>query len=137
MALDDIGRLRLYLRDQKEPFVFTVADLEQLISETASIEEATAMGWLLKAGQASDTPRTMTIGQVSETLGQATESYKQAMSMYQLWSRKAGVPLIGTAQWFEMQPDEGQVADIMDTVAIINQYWRDNDISRLDPVIYG
>ena len=136
MALEDLARLRLYLRDQGRngEVTFTDSDLAQLISETASIEEAAAFGWLLKASQAADSPRTMTIGQVSETIGQATESFKQAMAMHDHWSRKAGVPAIATAKWLELQPDLGTIADLIDTSDLIHQAWVDNDISRLDPV---
>lgn len=134
MALDDIGRLRLYLRDAREPYTFKLDELEQLVSETASVEEAASLGWLLKASGAADSPRTRTIGQVSETMGQATESYKQAMAMHHFWARRAGTPAIGTARWMEIQPDLGTIADLIDTVDQIHQNWVDNDISRLDPV---
>lgn len=135
MALENVARLRLYLRDGKPKKVFTESDLLQIISETSSIEEAASLGWLLKASQAADSPRTQTIGQVSETFGQATESFKQAMSMHMFWARRAGSPLVKPGKWLELQPDLGSIADLIDTSDAIHKVWKKEDISRLDPVV--
>lgn len=130
MALSDRGRLRLYLRDKDGTF-FSDDEIQQLLDEESSVEAAAALGWLLKGATAADTPTTITIGQMSETKGQATESWKVAMAMHHYWSRKAGEPVVGTGRWLEVQPDSGIVADLLDTVKLIEDYWADNDISRL------
>ena len=141
MALTDALRLRLYLRDTtrggRDPF-FTDEELEQLVAETASVEEAASFGWLLKAASAADAPTTVTIGQVSETKAQATETFNIAIKMHHFWLDKAD-KLAGTTRavgkWMEMQPDTGIIADLKDTVRLLEDYWRDNDISRLYPVV--
>ena len=141
MALTEPLRLRFYLRDPlrvgRTPF-FTDEELEQLLDETASIEEAASFGWLLKAASAADAPTTVTIGQVSETKAQATETFNIAMKMHHFWENKAQVVAgsdKGVSRWFEVQPDRGIIADQLDTIKALEDYWRDNDISRLYPVV--
>lgn len=141
MALTEPLRLRLYLRDPlrngRTPF-FTDEEIEQLTSETASIEEAASFGWLLKAASAADAPTTVTIGQVSETKAQATETFNICMKMHLYWENKAqeaSGSTKGVGRWFEVQPDSGFIADQMDTVKLLEEYWEQNDISRLYPVV--
>ena len=141
MALTEPLRLRLYLRDSlrsgRTPF-FTDEEIEQLTSETVSIEEAASLGWLLKAASAADNPTTVTIGQVSETKAQATETFNICLKMHHYWQRKADELAgndKGVARWFEIQPDSGFIADQLDTIQLLEEYWRDNDISRLYPVV--
>jgi hypothetical protein len=131
-------QLRLYLRDRprnnlKIPF-FLDDELEFLVDSTASIEEATSLGWLLKAGSTADSPTTVTIGQMSETRGQATESYNVCMAMYNYWLKKAQAladPAAGVARWMQIVPDEGTfVGDLLAKIDLIDDYF-DSDISRL------
>ena len=138
--MSDELRLRFYLRDALKagvkPF-FTESEIAQLVSETASVEEGAALGWILKAASAQDAPTTVTIGQTSETRAQATESWKMATNMNTYWLSKSGTGLHrAAATWMEIAPKEGFIGDLMDTVAALELYWSDNDISRLDPVIW-
>ena len=133
MTMSTVDRLRLYLRDSSRggaKTFFSEEELVQILSETASVEAAAAFGWLLKAASVGDTPRTVTVGQVSETRGQATESYKVAMAMYAFWDRKAESGA-GTyvARWFEVQPAGGMIADLLDTAAYIEEQRSTSDFS--------
>ncbi len=134
MAYSDLDRLRLYLRDRKVPGgaspYFHDDELVQIVSETASVEEAAAMGWLLKAAGASDSPTTITIGQMSETRGQASESFNICMKMHSYWLKKSA-PDSGTAKWLRMLPAEGtMVGDLMDSIDAIEAFF-DSDFSQL------
>ena len=132
----EVDQLRLYLRDRPRSGtpVFIDDELEFLTDSTASIQEAASLGWLLKAGTAADSPRTVTIGQMSETRGQATESYNICMAMYNYWLKKAKElldPAAGVARWMEIVPAEGSlIGDLFATVDWLDDYF-DSDISRL------
>jgi len=141
VALPEKLRLRLYLRDSIKsgrPVFFTDEEIEELLSETASIEEAVSLGWLLKAASAADNPTTVTIGQVSETKAQATETFNICTKMHHYWDRKAqevSGSSKGVGRWLEVQPDTGFIADQLDTIKLLEDYWEQNDISRLYPVV--
>lgn len=125
--------LRLYLRDRGKGKPFFQDDEIELLLEQGSIEAAAALGWLLKAGHASDAPTTVTIGSRSETRGQATESFNIAMAMHRYWQAKVDVaadPNAGVGRWMELRPDGGFVGELMNTIDALEEYFG-SDISRL------
>jgi hypothetical protein len=137
VALSNMDQLRLYLRDSlrppKTPF-FLDNEIEVLIEQTSSVEEAASLGWLLKAGSTSDAPTTITIGQMSETRGQATESFNIAMAMHNYWKGKAALlidPDAGTARWMQISPGAGTfIGDLQQTIEDV-EAWFASDFSRL------
>jgi hypothetical protein len=135
MTMSTTDRLRLYLRDSSRggrTTFFSEEELAQILEETSSIEEAAAFGWLLKAGSAVDSPRTLTVGQVSETRGQATESFNAAMKMHAYWDKKAGIASGSyVGRWYQIQPDGGLIGDLIDTAAYIEEQRSDYDLSKL------
>jgi len=132
MALKDLDRLRLYLRDRDTTKLFFRDDeLIELLKE-GSVEGAAALGWLLKAASAADAPTTVTVGQVSETRGQATETFNICMAMHRYWDRKAIIVSgQGVARWLEIQPKDGLIGDLIDTIEAVNTLQDAGDISRL------
>lgn len=134
-----VDRLRLLLRDQGSPPTFTDLELDALIAETDSTEEAVALGWLLKAGSASTAGEgsvvTRQIGQIMTTYGRgatASESYSQALAMYRYWMQRAGMTAGNAARWMEIRPGTGtQVGNLMELYDRLETvYWSD-DFSQL------
>ncbi len=105
MAMNDLEKTRLWLRDQNQDnFRFSDEDIQQLLDGAGSPEGATAMGWLLVAADTGDSSVSESIGNTSESFGQPTEKYKVAMAMHYFW--KSQDPLAKpVGLWLEMVPD--------------------------------
>jgi len=134
-----VDRLRLLLRDQGSSPTFTDVDLQGLIDETESTEEALALGWLLKAGSSSSVTDgsvvTKQIGQVMVTYGRggsAEERWSQAMAMHQYWLRRAGLGSGAAARWMELKPGVGT---LVGNLTFLYEYLEDvlvsDDFSQL------
>ncbi len=108
MPLNDVGLVRLYLRDTTAPLRFTDEEITELLLSEDTVEGATALGWLLTAADASDESVSQSVGNTSESWGQPTETFKISMRMYEFWRQKDEV-LHGTdwsvPQFFQMVPD--------------------------------
>lgn len=105
MAMNDIEKMRLWLRDQDEDnFRFSDEDIQQLLSGAGTPEGGTAMGWLLVAAETGDGSVSESIGNTSESFGQPTERYKVAMAMHQFWKSK-DPSSISAGLWLEIVPD--------------------------------
>lgn len=140
MAMQDEELLRFYLRDSNRSggeCFFSDEEILYLLEANTYVEGAAALGWLLKAGSSADSPTTITIGQMSETRGQVTESYNVSMKMHAYWDKKSDQLASDnggastTARWFEIRPDSGAVADLIDTAELVYRAWEENDLSRL------
>jgi len=105
MAMNDLEKMRLWLRDQDEDnFRFSDEDLQQLLTGAVTPEGGTAMGWLLVASDTGDLSVSESIGNTSESFGQPTERYKVAMAMHHFWASKD--PAAKSAGlWLEIVPD--------------------------------
>lgn len=121
--------LRLYLRDRDRK-EFKDDEIVELLNQTASVQEAAGLGWLLIAARASGSrPSSRTWGDVSETYAGSSESAAIAVRMSQYWFGKAG---IGTARMFQVKYDGGVIGDIsavLDRLVAGDDY----DLSRLIP----
>lgn len=108
--MDDITRMRLYLRDATDPYRYTDEELQFLLDTSNTFEGSVAMGWLLTAADALEDPVSQSIGNTSESWGQATERYKIAMAMHNYWTRKDeeinGDDSMRVGLWWEIVPAE-------------------------------
>lgn len=128
MAFSDRDRLRLYLRDRKRT-IFRDDELDELIAQTGSVEEAAGLGWLLRVADATERATSKTWGDVSETYTGSSESAAFAAKMASFWFARAGV---GVARIMEFRPGDGLLSDIY---AVLDQLvpGSDYDLSRLLP----
>lgn len=120
MALSNAERLRFYLRD-REREIFRDDEIDLLLSDTTSLESAAALGWLIKAASASDSPVSGKFGDVQETYGTVTESYSVAIAQHNYWRKQSGD---GVARWFELVP--GDDSTLIAHLHSINKYLEDN-----------
>ena len=106
MAMNDIEKVRLWLRDQNEHNPrFSDEDIQELYDGQGSAEGAAALGWLLKAADTGDASVSESIGNTSESFGQPTEKYKVAMAMHYHWKAKDPLETKGVGLWWEVVPD--------------------------------
>ena len=128
-------QVRFYLRDQvfeNAENRFSDEDITELLKlNNDSLYGAAALGWLLKAADAEDSPISASIGNTSESYGGPTEKYKVCMAMHSYWkgryedeqgnSGAAGL-------WMELVPDYadgtgGIVAEIKQHQQWMQTYW--------------
>lgn len=106
MAMNDLEKIRLWLRDQDEDnFRFSDEDLEELYDGEGSAEGAAALGWLLVAAEMGESSVSESIGNTSESFGQPTERYKVAMAMHHFWKAKNPLAVRSSGLWWEIVPD--------------------------------
>ncbi len=131
----DLDRLRLYLRDPAKAGAplpqFSDEELTFIIDDTSAVEEAAALGWVLKAASAPDSPTSITVGQVSEVRAQSSEKFKVAMDMSAYWSgvhTKNSGASSSTGRLFSVNHG-GMIGDLELFNAATDSYW--GDLSRL------
>lgn len=108
--MTDEELVRLYLRDPAgTDETFSDAEITELLAITGTVEGATALGWLLKAGDAANESVSQSVGNTSESWGQPTETYKICMRMYEYWTQKDITENGGSdwaaGAWMELVPD--------------------------------
>ena len=135
MAMNDLERLRLYLRDQGTSPRFSDEDLADMLTTMTTVEGAAALGWLLIAAEAGEASVSAAIGNTSESYGQPTERYKVAMAMHHYWKDQDPADNFN-GLWMEIVPDPmngagGIVAELMEHQQWLSEYYETWDLSRL------
>jgi hypothetical protein len=107
MAMNDLEKIRLWLRDQDEAdYRFSDTDLQELLEGEGSPEGAVALGWLLTAAEMGEEAVSESIGNTSESYAQPTEKYKVAMAMHHYWkSQDPNANAHKGGLWWEIRPD--------------------------------
>jgi len=106
MAMNDLEKIRLWLRDQSEHNPrFSDEDLQELYDGQGSAEGAAALGWLLIAADTGEASVSESVGNTSESFGQPTEKYKVAMAMHHFWKAKDPLVTKSVGLWWEIVPD--------------------------------
>lgn len=127
--MTELEQIRLYLRDQGTSPRFSDEDIMHLYTVTGdSVYGATALGWLLVAGETTDGVVSASIGNTSESYGQPTEKYKAAMAMHHYWLAQIPGSDASAGLWLEIVPDYangtgGIIAELLEYQDWLVDHW--------------